>query len=80
MIRRKWVIYNRRSRQITSVVYHYRKHALRDLNNLNEYCGRKKYAVQLTKTDTETGKTVSRYPDIDLKELPIQKKEVVKNE
>ena len=73
MIRRKWVIYARKSRRIASVVYHYRKHALRDLKSLNEYCGRKRYAMQLTRTDTDTGSIVSKYPNIELQELSNQK-------
>lgn len=72
MIRRKWVIYERRSRQVMSTVYHRRKHAMFDLNQLNDYCGRRKYGVQLTKNDSETKSVLSRYPDIDLKELPIR--------
>jgi hypothetical protein len=69
MIRRKWFIYERKSRQIVSVLYHQRKHALHDLHQLNDYCGKKKYAMQLTRTDTGTGRVVSMYPDIELKEL-----------
>ena len=72
MIRRSWVIYRRKSRRIVSVVYHFRKDALRDLKLLNDYYGRRHYAMRLTKTDSETGKTISRYPDVDLKELPKQ--------
>jgi hypothetical protein len=72
MIRRSWVIYRRKSRRIVSVVYHFRKEALRDLKLLNDHYGRRYYAMRLTRTDSETGKTVSRYPDIDLKELPKQ--------
>jgi hypothetical protein len=66
MIRRSWVIYDRKMRRVMSVVYHFRRDALRDLKSLNEYCGKRKYAMQLTRTDSETGKAVSRYPDINL--------------
>jgi len=79
MIRRRWVIYNRKSRQVVSVIYHQRKHALQDLGQLNGYCGRKKYAMQLRRFDTEKQYFVFCYPDIDLKELPIQEKGVVKD-
>ncbi|MFA6717085.1 MAG: hypothetical protein WCS27_17035 [Victivallaceae bacterium] len=75
MIRRSWVIYRRKSRRIISVVFHFRKDALRDLKRLNDYYGRRHYAMQLTKTDTETGKIVSKYPDVDLQELPKQEAE-----
>lgn len=75
MIRRKWFIYERRSRQIVSVLYHQRKHALHDLGQLNDYCGKKKYAMQLTKTDTGTGRVVSRYPDLELKQIINSKPE-----
>ena len=37
MIRRKWVIYERRTRQIISVVFHRRKIALEQLHQLNDY-------------------------------------------
>jgi plasmid replication initiation protein len=70
MIRRSWVIYRRKSRRIISIVYHFRKDALRDLNRLNSYYGKRHYAMRLMKTDSETGKIVSRYPDIELKALP----------
>ncbi|MFA7184725.1 MAG: hypothetical protein WC082_07530 [Victivallales bacterium] len=70
MIRRSWVIYRRKSRRIISVVFHFRKDALRDLKRLNDYYGKRHYAMQLTKTDSETGKIVSKYPAIELKELP----------
>ncbi|MDD5698888.1 MAG: hypothetical protein PHH77_09765 [Victivallaceae bacterium] len=75
MIRRSWVIYRRKSRRIVSVVYHFRKDALHDLKRLNDYYGRRHYAMRLTKTDSETGKIISRYPDISLKELPKQEAE-----
>jgi hypothetical protein len=39
---------------------------------LNDYCQKKTYVIQVTKTDSETGKIVSRYPAIELKELPKQ--------
>ena len=76
MIRRKWVIYNRKSRQTMSVVYNFKKEALYDLNRLNDYYGKKKYTIQLRRFDTEKKCFVSRYPDIDLKELPTQGHEV----
>ncbi len=66
MIRRSWVIYDRKTRRVMSVIYHFRRDALRDLKSLNDYCGKRKYAMQLTRTDSETGKAVSRYPDINL--------------
>lgn len=70
MIRRKWVIYNRKSRRVISVVYHFRKDALHDLQSLNDYCGKRKYAMQLRRIDTENNKIISRYPDIELEPLP----------
>lgn len=75
MIRRSWVIYRRKSRRIVSIVFHFRKDALRDLKRLNEYYGRRHYAMQLTRTNSETGKIVSQYPAIELKELPKQEAE-----
>lgn len=72
MIRRKWVIYDRRSRRIASLVYSYRRQALHDLNRLNDYCGRKRYAMQLMRVDMETGNVISHYPNIKLDELPNQ--------
>jgi hypothetical protein len=72
MIRRKWVIYERRSRQIVSDVYSRRKDVLHDLARLNDYCGKKKYAMQLRRLDTEQKSFVSFYPDVVLKELPKQ--------
>lgn len=72
MIRRSWVIYRRKSRRIISVVYHFRKDVLRDLKRLNDYYGKRHYAMRLTKTDSETGKIVSQYPNVELKELPKQ--------
>jgi hypothetical protein len=80
MIRRSWVIYERKSRQIVSNVYHRRVTALSDLRELNDYCGKKKYAMQLRRIDSETGKVKKVYPKITLRELPKQKKEVMKNE
>ena len=68
MIRRKWVIYERRTRQIISVVFHRRKLALKQLHQLNDYCGKKKYAMQLIRT--ESGSVIKRHPDIELKNLP----------
>ncbi len=68
MIRRKWVIYERRTRQIISVVFHRRKLALEQLHQLNDYCGKKKYAMQLIRT--ESGSVIKRHPDIELKNLP----------
>ena len=70
MIRRSWVIYDRKTRRVMSIVYHFRRDALRDLNSLNEYCGKRKYAMQLTRTDSETGTIVSQYPSIELDQLP----------
>ena len=70
MIRRRWVIYERKSRQTVSNVYYRRKLALADLAKLNDYCGKKKYAMQLTRFDATTRKVVSRYPNFDLKSLP----------
>jgi hypothetical protein len=72
MIRRKWVIYDRRSRQIVSSIYSRRKDVLSDLARLNSYCGKKKYAMQLRRFDTEQECVVSHYPRVDLKELPKQ--------
>jgi hypothetical protein len=72
MIRRKWVIYDRKSRRVISVLYGFRKDVLRDLKRLNNYYGKRKYAMQLRRFDTEKKRLVSRYPDIELKELPKQ--------
>ncbi len=72
MIRRKWVIYERKSRQIVSVVFHRRRDALHDLARLNDYCGKKKYAMQLRRFDTNKKCVVCCYPKIKLKELPKQ--------
>ncbi len=72
MIRRKWVIYERRSRQVVSSVYSRRRDVLHDLARLNNYCGKKKYAMQLRRLDTEQKCFVSFYPDVALKELPKQ--------
>jgi len=72
MIRRKWVIYERKSHQIVSVVFHRRKDALRDLARINNYCGRKKYAMQLRRFDMVKKCVVSHYPKIELNELPKQ--------
>ncbi len=80
MIRRRWNIYQRKSRQVVSVIYYFRKDALNDLWHLNDYCGKRKYAMQLTRIDMESGRIVSHYPDIELKQLQNQTKEVVKNE
>ena len=80
MIRRKWVIYDRKSRRIISVVYHFRKDVLHDLKLLNDYCGKRKYAMQLMRTDMENNKIISRYPDIKLEKIQIWEKEVVQNE
>jgi len=68
MIRRKWIIYERRTRQIISVVFHRRKLALEQVRQLNNYCGEKKYAMQLIRT--ESGSAIKRHPDIELKNLP----------
>ena len=70
MIRRSWVIYQRKSRQIISTIYHRYRLAKEDLRMLNDYCQKKTYVIQVTKTDSETGKVVSRYPNVDLKPLP----------
>jgi len=70
MIRRSWVIYQRRSRQIVSTVYHRYGLARDDLRCLNDYCEKKKYAMQVTRTNNETGEIVSIYPPVKLKELP----------
>jgi hypothetical protein len=80
MIRRSWVIYERKTRQVISQVYHRRILALSDLGELNNYCGKKKYAMQLRRFDTDKKCVVSHYPKIELKELPKQRREVVKNE
>jgi hypothetical protein len=80
MIRRSWVIYERKTRQVISQVYHRRPTVLGDLGELNNYCGKKKYAMQLRRIDSETGKIKKVYPNITLRELPKQKREVVKNE
>jgi len=70
MIRRSWVIYRRKSRQIVSLVHHRLPSAKEDLRRLNNYYESRRYAIQVTRTDTETGKVVSRYPNIDLISLP----------
>jgi hypothetical protein len=75
MIRRSWAIYQRKSRRIVSTVYHRYRMAKEDLRMLNDYCQKKAYVIQVTKTDSETGKVVSRYPDVELKELPKQEAE-----
>jgi hypothetical protein len=49
--------------------------AISDLGELNNYCGRKKYAMQLRRFDTAKECFVSRHPKIDLKELPKQEVE-----
>ena len=72
MIRRKWVIYERKSRQIVSTVYHRRKDVLNDLSSLNSYCGKKKYSMQLRRFESDMKCLVSRFPDIELKDLPRQ--------
>jgi len=63
-----------------SIVYNFRKDALYDLNRLNEYYGRRKYAMQLRRFDSEKKCFVSCYPQLELKELPKQEEGVVKNE
>jgi hypothetical protein len=75
MIRRSWVIYQRKSRRIVSTIYRRYHMAKEDLRMLNDYCHKKAYVIQVTRTDTETGKVVSRYPDVELKELPTQEAE-----
>ena len=72
MIRRKWVVYDRKSRQIISVLYSFRRDALHDLNRLNDYYGKKKYAMQLRRFDTEKKCFACCHPDVELKELPSQ--------
>ena len=72
MIRRKWVVYDRKSRRVMSVVYSFRKEALHDLKRLNDYYGKRKYAMQLRKFDTEKKCVIKRYPDVELTELPKQ--------
>ncbi|MCK4982576.1 MAG: hypothetical protein KAS17_06610 [Victivallaceae bacterium] len=71
MIRRSWLIYRRKSRRIVSTVYHRYRLAKEDLQLLNDYCQKKKYVIQIIKMDSETGKIVSRYPDINL--IPLAK-------
>jgi len=70
MIRRSWVIYRRKSRQIVSVVHHRYRMAKEDLRRLNDYYEARWYAIQVTRTDTETGKVVRRYPNVELTPLP----------
>ena len=70
MIRRSWVIYRRKSRQIVSLVHHRYRMAKADLRRLNDYCESRRYALQVTRTDSETGKIVSCYPDVELTPLP----------
>jgi len=74
MIRRNWVIYQRKSRQVVSHVYHRRRIALDDLRSLNDYCEARKYAMQIIKID-HNKKIVSRYPAIELKNFPDGKPE-----
>jgi hypothetical protein len=75
MIRRKWVIYERKTRQIVSSVYHRRKDVLRDLSMLNGYCGRKKYAMQLRRFEENKECVDRRYPKIELRDLPRRDEE-----
>ena len=70
MIRRSWVIYQRRSRQIVSLVHHRLASAKEDLRRLNDYYETRRYAIQVTRTDTETGKIVRRHPNVELTPLP----------
>ena len=70
MIRRSWVIYRRKSRQIVSLVHHRYHMAKEDLRRLNDYYESRRYALQVTRIDTETGKIVSRYPNVELTPLP----------
>lgn len=70
MIRRSWVVYRRKSRQIVSLVHHRLAAAREDLRRLNDYYGSRRYAIQVTRTDTETGKVVRRHPNIELNPLP----------
>jgi hypothetical protein len=44
--------------------------AVEDLRMLNDYCHKKVYVIQVTKTDSKTGKVVSRYPAVELKPIP----------
>jgi hypothetical protein len=48
---------------------------MKDLVKLNDYCGKRKYAMQLRRYDTEKRSFVSKYPAIELKELPKQEVE-----
>ena len=41
---------------------------MEQLHQLNNYCGKKKYAMQLIRT--ESGSVIKRHPDIELKNLP----------
>jgi phage terminase small subunit len=72
MIRRSWVIYQRKTRRIVSTVYHRYQMAKADLQLLNDYCQKRAYVIQVIKNDSETGKVVSKYPDVQLKEIPKQ--------
>jgi hypothetical protein len=75
MIRRSWVIYERKTRQVVSHVYHRRPTVLGDLGELNNYCGKKKYAMQLRRFDSKKECIVNHHPKIELKDLP-QKEEL----
>ncbi len=55
-----------------SIVYSFRKDALYDLRRLNDYYGKKKYAMQLRRFDTDKKCFIGKYPQIELKELPKQ--------
>jgi len=70
MICRSWVVYQRKSRQIVSLIHHRLAPAREDLRRLNNYYEAKRYALQVTRTDSETGKVVSHYPNIKLTPLP----------
>ena len=69
-MKRQWVIYERKTRQIVSRIYWRRRRMKRDLSDLNDYCGWKKYAVLMMKLNAD-GKVVSRYPKIKLQELSL---------
>ena len=66
---RHWRIYSKKTRNAVSEIYHRRTIALENLHALNNYCGKKKYGIQIIKTDSETGKVISKYPEFDLKEV-----------
>jgi len=69
-MKRQWIIYERKTRQIVSRIYRRRRKVKRDLLDLNDYCGWKKYAALMMKLNAD-GKIISRYPKIKLQELPL---------